>query len=158
MGDAERGRSENRYADLEALARSLQADPGTSINVPAVVAEGVVVAMIVLSFVYSWPLWTSLVLVVLLGLVMVVSYTRRPPVAPLELTQSERERVRLVLDSHGVRPAISLVRALYPDESPAAAARTVKLLSDRAVAERASQREAAQRDAEEETGGDSKFR
>lgn len=66
---------------------------------------------------------------------MVVSYTRRPPVAPLELTQGERERVRCVLSEHGIRPAVTLVRALYPEESPAAAARTVKLLSDRMLVE-----------------------
>ncbi|WP_152680747.1 hypothetical protein [Corynebacterium vitaeruminis] len=122
-------------ADLEAIARSLQNDPGTAVNVPVVVTSGVIVAFIVLSFVYSWPLWISLGLIVLLGGVMVVSYTRRPPVAPLELTQAERERVRRVLTEHGIRPAVTLVRALYPEESPAAAARTVKLLSERVLAE-----------------------
>lgn len=130
--------SSHHMADLEALARSLQSDPGTAVNVPVVVVSGIIVALIVLSFVYDWPLWLSLLLIVLLGAVMVFSYSRRPPVAPLELTQSERERVRLVLKNHGVRPAVTLVRALYPGESPAAAARTVKLLSERMVAEQLS--------------------
>ncbi len=135
MKNGESDNKRHQMADLEAIARSLQNDPGTAVNVPVVVTSGVIVAFIVLSFVYSWPLWISLGLIVLLGGVMVVSYTRRPPVAPLELTQAERERVRRVLTEHGIRPAVTLVRALYPEESPAAAARTVKLLSERVLAE-----------------------
>ena len=135
MKNGESDNKRHQMADLEAIARSLQNDPGTAVNVPVVVTSGVIVAFIVLSFAYTWPLWISLGLIVLLGVVMVVSYTRRPPVAPLELTQGERERVRRVLSEHGIRPAVTLVRALYPEESPAAAARTVKLLSDRMVVE-----------------------
>lgn len=135
MKNGESDNKRHQMADLEAIARSLQNDPGTAVNVPVVVTSGVIVAFIVLSFAYAWPLWISLGLIVLLGAVMVVSYTRRPPVAPLELTQGERERVRSVLSEHGTRPAITLVRALYPKESPAAAARTVKLLSDRMLVE-----------------------
>lgn len=135
MKNSKRNSDDHNLADLDAIARSLQTDPGTAVNVPVVVTSGVVVALIVLSFAYSWPLWISLGLIVLLGVVMVVSYTRRPPVAPLELTQTERERVRRVLGAHGTRAAITLVRGLYPEESPAAAARTVKLVSERMVAE-----------------------
>ncbi|MDO5030134.1 MAG: hypothetical protein Q4E11_06065 [Corynebacterium sp.] len=135
MKNSKRNSDDHNMADLDAIARSLQNDPGTAVNVPVVVTSGVIVALIVLSFAYSWPLWISLALIVLLGAVMVVSYTRRPPVAPLELTQTERERVRRVLRAHGTRAAITLVRGLYPEESPAAAARTVKLVSERMVAE-----------------------
>nr|WP_162933161.1 hypothetical protein [Corynebacterium lactis] len=128
-------RDHAEHADLEALARSLQADPGTSVNVPFIVAEGIVVALIVLSFVYSWPLWSSLVLIVALGVVAAVALSKRPPVAPLELTEAERQRVRRVVSEHGVRPAVTLVRGLYPEESTAAASRTVKLVVERMVAE-----------------------
>ena len=60
---------------------------------------------------------------------------RRPPVAPLELTASERERVRRVLREHGVRPAVALVRALYPGEPTSAAVKTVRLIADRGDAD-----------------------
>lgn len=139
MKNSEHNSDDYNVAKLEAIARSLQNDPGTVVNVPVVVTSGVIVALIVLSFVYSWPLWISLGLIVLLGIVMVVAYSRRPPVAPLELTQKERERVRRVLGEHGTRAAITLVRGLYPEESPAAAARTVKLVSERMVAEQKKQ-------------------
>lgn len=131
---ARRGRRE-ADAELEALARSLQHDPGTTLNVPFVLVTGVVVALIVLSFSYQWPLWSSLGLLLVLAVVLVVAFLRRPPVAPVELTLQERQRVQRVVTEHGPRPAISLVRALYPKEHPAAAVRTVKLIVERLVAE-----------------------
>ena len=77
---------------------------------------------------YSWPLWTTILFVILLAVVAALGFLRRPPVAPLELTAGERERVRRVLDEHGLRPAVALVRALYPNESGIAAAKTVQQL------------------------------
>lgn len=129
------GGERDHDAELLALARSLQHDPGTHINVPFVAVSGIVVALIVLSFIYDWPLWVSLVLIVVFGIVSVVTFSRRPAVAPLELTASERERVERVLSEHGVRPAVTLVRGLYPSESSASAARTVKIVAER-MAER----------------------
>lgn len=117
-------------ADLETVARSLQNDPDTAVNVPVVVTSGVIAAFIMLSFAYVWSLWISLGLIVLLGAVMAVSYTRRPPVAPPELIQRERGRVRRVLSEHGIRPVVTLVRVLCPEESPATVARAIELLPD----------------------------
>lgn len=129
VGKGDSARDDN--AKLLALARSLQHDSGTYINVPFVIVAGVVVALIVLSFLYDWPLWSSLLLIVLFGVVSAVTFARRPVVAPLELTAAERERVELVLVEHGVRPAIMLVRGFYPSESSAAATRTVKIVAER---------------------------
>lgn len=134
-GDMSEGDINQDHATLEALARSLQKDTGTDVNVPLVIAEGILVALLIFSFVYSWPVWSSLLLVVLVGVVVVVSLSRRPAVAPLELTAAERERVRRVVKEHGVRPAVTLVRGLYPDEPPATASRTVKLVMERMLAE-----------------------
>lgn len=139
MGSAQessRKSSDSTFSEdeFQRLAQSLHHDSGTHVNVPFVIAAGVVVALIALSFVYSWPLWVSIGLIVLLGVLSAFSMYRRPPVAPLELTASERSRVELVLKDHGVRPAVALVRALYPSESPASANRTVKIILERIVA------------------------
>lgn len=116
--------------DLAAFTRSLDGD-AAGFGVWSIIAGGVLVALTVLAFVYGWPLWT--VIPCILGLVVmgVVGMLRRPPVAPLELTAVERERVRRVLDEHGARAAVALVRALYPDESSVAATKTVRLLLER---------------------------
>lgn len=139
MGSAQessRKPSESPFSDneFERLAQSLHHDSGTHVNVPFVIAAGIVVALIALSFVYSWPLWASIGLIVALGVLSAVSMYKRPPVAPLELTANERTRVERVLKDHGVRPAIALVRGLYPEESPASANRTVKIILERIVA------------------------
>ena len=47
------------------------------------------------------------------------------------MAERDRDRVRRVLGEHGVRPAVALVRALYPGESSAAAVKTVRLLLER---------------------------
>lgn len=123
-------RNADRNADFEALARSLDGDRATA-SVPLIVGGGILVALAVLSFLYDWPIWGTVLVLLALACLLGVARLRRPPVAPLELTRSERERVERVLDEHGIRPAIALVRALYPGESAAAATKTVALFLQR---------------------------
>lgn len=118
-------------ADFDALARSFAGDDRQSAGVPLIIAGGVLVGLAVLALVYGWPLWSLLLCILGLLVVAGIGLLRRPPVAPLELTSSERDRVRRVLDEHGVRPAVALVRALYPGESSAAATMTVRILAGR---------------------------
>lgn len=117
--------------DFDALARSLAGTDHSSVSVPLVVAAGVLVALTALSLMYGWPLWAGILCIVALVALMGAAMLRRPPVAPLELTSHERDRVRRVLDEHGARAAVALVRALYPGESGAAATKTVRLLLER---------------------------
>lgn len=117
--------------DFDALARSLTGGDHSSVSVPLVVAGGVLVALTVLALVYGWPLWAGILCILGLVVLVGVGMLRRPPVAPLELTSSERDRVRRVLDEHGARSAVALVRALYPGESSVAATKTVRLLLER---------------------------
>lgn len=117
--------------DFDALARSLAGGDASSVSVPLIVSGGVLVALIVLSFVYGWPLWAIIPCILALIILVGAGFLRRPPVAPLELTSSERDRVRRVLDEHGARSAVALVRALYPGESSVAATKTVRLLLER---------------------------
>ena len=126
-----RGSDSDSTFDFEALARSLEGGDGASAGVPLIAAGGVFLALTVLAFVYGWPLWATALCVLALVAVAAAGMLRRPPVAPLELTSSERDRVRRVLGEHGVRPAVALVRALYPGESSAAAVKTVRLLLER---------------------------
>ena len=129
--DSGSGPDSDSTFDFEALARSLEGGDGASAGVPLIVAGGVFLALTVLAFVYDWPLWATALCVLALVAVAAAGMLRRPPVAPLELTSSERDRVRRVLGEHGVRPAVALVRALYPGESSAAAVKTVRLLLER---------------------------
>ncbi|WJY99115.1 hypothetical protein CHAN_02420 [Corynebacterium hansenii] len=117
--------------DFDALARSLAGGDHASVSVPLVAAAGVLVALTALSFMYGWPLWAGILCIAGLVALMIAAMLRRPPVAPLELTSHERDRVRRVLDEHGVRAAVALVRALYPGESSVAATKTVRLLLER---------------------------
>lgn len=119
------------HSDFDALARSLAGGDVSSVSVPLIVSGGVLVALIVLSFVYGWPLWAIIPCILALIVLVGAGFLRRPPVAPLELTSSERDRVRRVLDEHGARSAVALVRALYPGESGVAATKTVRLLLER---------------------------
>ena len=129
--DSGSGPDSDSTFDFEALARSLEGGDGASAGVPLIVAGGVFLALTVLAFVYGWPLWAIIPCILALIILVGAGFLRRPPVAPLELTSSERDRVRRVLGEHGVRPAVALVRALYPGESSAAAVKTVRLLLER---------------------------
>ncbi|MFD5867979.1 hypothetical protein ACFWGD_05095 [Corynebacterium sp. NPDC060344] len=130
---AGRGREHDSTADVDfdALARSLSGGDASSVSVPLIVSGGVLVALLVLSLVYGWPVWAPILCVIGLVVLMGVAKLRRPPVAPLELTSSERDRVRRVIAEHGVRPAVALVRALYPGESSVAAVKTVRQVLER---------------------------
>ncbi len=120
-------------AEFEMLAKQL-ANDGNTFDLSVVVLGGVLVALIVLSLLYSWPSWIIAILFVIAVALIVVKLRRRSPVAPVELTASERQRVQRTLQEHGIRPAITLVKAMYPTESHAAAVLTVRNLLQRSQA------------------------
>ncbi len=120
-------------ADLEQLRRLDRALEGgqTGHDVAGIIIAAVLIAVLIWTVVYGWAWWLGVLCVAGLGVLAWRARRRRPPVAPLELTAAERERVRRVLDEHGVRPAVALVRALYPGEPTSAAVKTVRLIADR---------------------------
>lgn len=116
--------------ELRRLAKALQSAP-PGMDIVAIIGSAILLAIIIWVFMFGWALLIIVPCVIGFALLFWRTRRRRPPVAPLELTAAERARVRRVLDEHGVRPAISLVRALYPGESTAAAVKTVRLIADR---------------------------
>lgn len=116
--------------DFDALARSIRGEEH-SVRVWPILMSGIIIALIVLSFIYRWAPWLTIGLVALLGVVVAAAYFQRPPAAPVELTAGERDRVTRVLEEHGTRTAVALVRALYPTEPNAAAMRAVQQLAAR---------------------------
>ena len=116
--------------DFAAFTRSLNGDTA-GFGVWSIAAAGVFLALTIMSFWYGWPGWARMLCVIALLAVALLPLFNRQPVAPVELTAAERERVERVLGEHGPRSAIALVRALYPGEPSASAARTVRMLVER---------------------------
>lgn len=114
---------------LLALDDALEGRRAKGPRITGIIITGALLAVLIWTVVYRWPWPVALVCLLGLALVGLAALRRRPPVAPVELTAGERDRVRRVLGEHGVRPAIALVRALYPEESAAAAIATVRLIA-----------------------------
>lgn len=136
-GDRPAGRAARREAGMEELRRLDRALEGGQggYDIVAIILGGVLVAVLIWSIIYGWGWWVAVLCALALVALVLGARRGRPPVAPLELTASERERVRRVLREHGVRPAVALVRALYPGEPTSAAVKTVRLIADRGDAD-----------------------
>ncbi|MBV7294755.1 hypothetical protein KRX51_02320 [Corynebacterium sp. TAE3-ERU12] len=122
---------EKELERLHELERSLQPEENTHPNLKWVILASLAIAVIAWTFVYHWSVWVAVLGVAVLVAIMIAATRRRPPVAPVELTAQERDRVRRVMDEHGLRAAVALVRALYPEEHPAAAVAAVNLIARR---------------------------
>lgn len=133
-GDGPPNRSSDGEFDFAAFQRSLNPESPVAAGLPVIIVGGVFLALTILSFWYGWPLWARLLCLFGLLAASLIPLIDRQPVAPIELTAQERLRVVRVLDEHGARSAVALVRALYPGEPSASATRTVRMLIENSAA------------------------
>lgn len=116
---------------LRKMDRELSGSESSGPPLALIIPAALLLAVLAWTIFYGWPWWVGALCVLALIGLGVIALRRRGPVPPIELTADQRDRVGRVLQEHGLRPAVNMVKGWYPDESTASAVAAVHLVARR---------------------------